>query len=161
MKYFIGIDPGISGGLVSIDEDNEVILEPMPNSEKGVWLWLAHRVSVSPEGHQTVFVVIEHIVPGFGGTGKSSMAKLYGSYRMLRAFLIALGLKFEPVTATDWHRYLGIVPKSSNESKTAFKNRLKKIARLLYPRYKKKITLKTADALLLAVYCKKYFGKSK
>jgi hypothetical protein len=45
--------------------------------------------------------------------------------------------------------------KSSEHTKTEWKNRLKAKAQQLFPQQSKHITLKTADALLIAEYARK------
>lgn len=151
MRY-LGIDPGVSGGMVLLD--GEAILPcPMPTTEQERCSWLRKQCwTNSPNG--PVVACIEAISPGFGsqGTGKVQMAKLYGSYRELRAYLVALGVEFQAVRAATVHETLGIPPRKStlDESDTDWKNRLKAHAQSLYPNLY--ITLGTADALLLAHY---------
>jgi hypothetical protein len=94
--------------------------------------------------------------------------------------LIAAGIRFEDVPPQKWQKALGIAPRKSGktkmvssaddpkvpflctelrevggESKTVFKNRLKAKAQQLFP--EQKVTLATADALLLLEYCTRIY----
>lgn len=173
---YIGIDPGQSGGLVIIYPDElfgaggliETGIEatPMPSTEKDIWEWFASR---NPKG---VIATIEkvHSMPKQGVVSTFKFGTGYGGLRMA---LTAAGIPFEDVTPQDWHRGLGIPPrkrkpvkkrkKSSKkrkrqkveylETKAQFKNRLKAKTQQLFPSIK--VTLKIADALLIAEYCRR------
>ena len=52
-----------------------------------------------------------------------------------------------------WQKGLSIQPKRKEESKTQFKNRQKGLAQQMHPDIK--VTLATADAILIAEYLKK------
>ena len=71
--------------------------------------------------------------------------------------LIALGVPFEEVTPKRWQRALGIAPRGRTETKVQWKSRLKDFAQRRFPDIK--VTLATADALLLALYCQRVFAQ--
>jgi hypothetical protein len=142
--YYYGVDPGKQGGIVVLWEGQIIQSCKTPETERDAWeLFTNYPVD-------RCFAVIERISPGFPGTGKSSIAKLYGHYRMLRAYLVAAGIKFEDPTPAQWQRGLGLVGRGRTESRTEFKNRLKGVAQRLYPSYK--VTLNISDAMLMAEY---------
>ena len=90
--------------------------------------------------------------------GVSSSFKFGKGYGFLRGCLIAAGIPFEEVTPQAWQKALEIPKKSKSETKAQFKNRLKALAQQWFP--DQLVTLKTADALLIATYCfRKHGGK--
>lgn len=101
-----------------------------------------------------VFAVIERVSGYVGEAQPGSAAFKFGqSYGGLRMALVAAGIPFEEVTPQVWQRKMGVTPRRKDESKTAWKNRLKAKAQQLYPGVK--VTLATADALLLVEYCRR------
>lgn len=149
---FIGIDPGVSGGVASI-WGHSVVMEAMPPTEADIFAWF---LSQKPR-EINYFAVIEKVggfIKGNPAPG-SAMFKFGVGYGGLRMALIACGIPFEEVTPQKWQKALGITPRDNkgNESKSAFKNRLKAKAQQLFPG--EKITLAVADALLIAEYCRR------
>lgn len=71
----------------------------------------------------------------------------------LLAFLIAAGIPYEIVPPQRWQKGLGIPGRRKDEGKPAWKRRLLQYAQRLYPDMK--VTLATADALLLATYAQR------
>jgi hypothetical protein len=150
MTTHVGIDPGVSGGIVALRpvEGRPLLVTgyKMPRDERGTLDLL--RV-LAPPGRQ-VFATLEVITPFHQGTGKASMAKLYGHYRALRMALTAIPIPFQEVGAARWHRVLAIPPREKREGRTEWKRRLRKFAEELFP--DEIVTLAIADALLLAEY---------
>lgn len=178
MNTYIGIDPGMSGALVRLDDGYSLEVTPMPATEKDVWDWFdRYNAHANEIAGRRCFAAIEWIHPAIQGVGKSSMSKLYGSYMSLRMALTAVEIPFEIVKPHDWQKGLGIpkrkphtssreveitrgknkgkmrTQKYGGETDTQWKNRLKAKAQQLFPL--QKVTLKTADALLIALYCKR------
>jgi hypothetical protein len=155
--HFIGIDPGKKGGLVAIQQETtpDVRFNTMPATEVEIWRWFepysSPPIRKIKESNGS-FAIIEKIVPAFKGTGKAQMAKLFGSYMALRMALTAAGIKFQEVGASEMHRFLGIRARKKTEKKTDWKNRLKSESEKRFPNLK--ITHNTADALLIAYYCR-------
>jgi len=153
---FVGIDPGQSGGLaiVCVYPNMEVYPDmecavPMPSTERDIWDWFN---SLPPRTMALIELV--HAMPG---NGVSSMFKFGAGYGGLRMALIASGIPFEGVQPRAWQKELGIPPKKKTETKTQFKNKLKAKAQQLFPA--EDVTLKTADALLIAEYCRRKHGE--
>lgn len=150
---YVGIDPGVVGGLAVINPPlgkrlGSVALIPMPPTERDIWDWIRGGGDRDP-----THAMIEWIHPAIQGIGKSQMSKLYGNYMQLRMALTAADIPFEDVKPRMWLRALGISPRKKTETRTQWKNRLKAKAQGLYPDLK--ITLATADALLIATFCQR------
>ncbi len=173
---YIGIDPGGNGGIAEVGPGGDGKARNIACAEPILWniikFWSPSAVT-----RVHAVAVLEKVNTGFPGTSKSNMAKLYGSYRMLRAFLVAADIPFEEVYSYQWQKAMGIesrkphtgeekvkITKGKNkgkwrikrvggESDVEFKNRLKAEAIRLFP--SEKVTLATCDALLIATYCKR------
>ena len=152
MKYtniYVGIDPGQSGGIAyisgsTIPQANAV---KMPATEKDMNAAIIHLKEIS-EG---ITCLIEK-VHSFPGQGVASSFKFGMNYGLLRGMLIANKIPFNQVSPQKWQRALGLLKTSKDESKTSHKNRIKGKAQQLFPHLK--VTLATADALMIAYYCK-------
>lgn len=143
---YLGIDPGASGGIAALIRHEQKAIH-LSITERQIWeavnLW---------QGTNAV-ACIEWIHPAIKGIGKSPMSKLYGSYMALRMALTAANISHEIVRAQDWQKGLGIPKRKINENRTQWKNRLKQRAEQFFPNMK--VTNATADALLIALYCKR------
>jgi hypothetical protein len=135
----------------------------LPKDDKGVVAIVREILSLQAP----VIVLLERIAPGFPGTGKVQMAKLYGNYRMVRGILVALGCQVGEAMAARWQSTIG-VPRMVTRGKSKhfkrkagkeYKRRLKERAQELFPECK--VTLKTADALLLAECCRRHYEELK
>lgn len=164
MSYlYLGLDPGASGGLAALYPQTEgtVVASKMPSTERGIWDWLRNCSSNLP-----IRAAIEQVGGYFssdygrGGMG-ASMFHFGQGYGFLRGCLTVLKtegrLEWVDVTPGVWQRSLGITPRGKSESKTDHKNRLKERAQHLFPELK--VTLATADALLLAIWCRNHYTK--
>lgn len=149
---FVGVDPGQAGGLVAIEQS--LMVTQMPKTERDIWDWF-QKVEEKRYPGQKMVALIEkvHSMPG---NGVASMFKFGKGYGGLRMALIAAGIPFEEVNPRQWQKALGVAPRGKTESKTEFKNRLKALAQQLHPNVK--VTLATADALLIATYCQRKHG---
>ncbi len=161
---YLGIDPGLSGGIASIHTRGYnaptvcVLAERMPDTEHDTFALL---LSLPPNAAK--HAVIEKVggyVRGSeakgqhgGASNGSAMFKFGASYGGLRMALVAASIPFEEVAPATWQKALNIPYRDKKkESKSQFKNRLKSKAQQLFP--SEKVTLATADALLLAWYCR-------
>lgn len=149
---FLGIDPGVNGGICVIRYGTIFSVEKMPPTERDIWDYF---IGV---GLGDVVASLEWIHPAIQGIGKSQMSKLYGNYKLLTGFLIAAKIPYEEVKAATWQKALGIPTRKPTENGTKWKNRLKAKAQQLFP--KEHLTLNTCDACLIAEYGRrKYEGK--
>jgi len=148
LTKFIGIDAGKGGGIASLsNEINEVYKCPDTPTEMS---YLFARLINDTPPHK-VIVMIEKVWarPHDGRSSIFKFAQNYGQWEGIVA-----GNSFIPqyVTPQVWMKYLGCPPKLSKKDR---KNFLKELAKKEHPLLSKKITLKTADALLVACYAKK------
>lgn len=143
---YLGIDPGNSGAAAWVCGD---LVETctLAGTERELWDWLS-GLPTCP-----TFAVIERVggfVKGSGGNIGSAMFTFGKSAGLVQGFVIALKVPYELVHPVKWQRYLGVAPKGKDEAKAAHKRRLKARAEQLFPQAR--VTLATADALLLAEY---------
>lgn len=145
---YIGCDPGQSGGIAILRE--RAYAFPMPETRKDLidllWEWLGHA--------HTVQAVVEkvHAMPK---QGVSSSFKFGMQYERICMALVCKGVSFREVSPQAWQRALKIPFKKASETKHQHKARLKAVAQELFP--STNVTLKTADALLLAEYCRRFY----
>ena len=157
---FLGIDPGMNGGIALIDTRARVhTVMAMPRTESDVWTELktlmnsfSNTVPNLRTNQQSVRGMIEkvHSMPGQGVASAFKFGMGYGGLRMA---LNALYVPYEDVTPQSWMKTLEIPRKRKTESQSQWKNRLKGIAQQLFP--DTEINLKTADALLVAEVCRR------
>lgn len=149
VRWYLGIDPGASGGYAAVEwRDGAPMLrcvDAMPRTETDVFEGIAGWV-----GPPTL-AVIEH-VHSFPEQGVASAFTFGRNYGFLRGCLIAAGIPFQEVQPRTWQKALGIAPrgKGTGETQTEFKRRLRGVAQQRFPGVR--VTLATADALLIALY---------
>lgn len=171
----IGIDPGMSGGLawISVGEKGTIHRsDPMPETRLGILKWF-----LNISGSKIPRYTIMEKVGGFMASSKDEDKKNMASGHTMFTFGKSVGWiemavevcelthpdQFFEVVPRVWQSALNISPRKSHrvgkkviwdESKTDFKNRLKLLASSLFPRGSRP-TAKTADALLIAEYCRR------
>lgn len=148
---YLGVDPGRSGGVVSI-WNGRVRSLSLKCTENDLWHWLnSNEISGHP-----CFAYVELVTGYVGGPREhnpgSSMFKFGTSYGILQMGLIAAEIPFELVSAQTWQKAFGI-KKHKGEKDNLWKNRLKSLAQHLFPQ--EAVTLSTADAFLIAEYCRR------
>ncbi len=157
-RVYLGIDPGENGGIAAICSDGTETVK-MPDTEKDVFDYLAGW-----DINYKVTAFLEQIDPRptswydkSKGRWTASILKstclIYGNYLFLRGLLIASGISFFSEQPQSWQKGLKIPKKEKSETPAQWKNRLKGRAQQLFPNLK--ITLATADALLMAEYCRR------
>ena len=149
---FIGIDPGKSGGICVI-HDNNIEAKKCPGSVHDMSLMFALIVEETPP--YLIRVVLEKVWarPHDGRASVFTFAENYGQWEGIIA-----SYEIEPhyVTPQAWMKSYE-VPKKLK--KTDRKNHIKSLAKKMYPELGRKITLATADAIIIADYGKKTFDK--
>ena len=146
---FIGIDPGINGGIALI-EPHRVHAWRMPATDKDVKKLLE---DCKYDGDGEVFCLIEE-VHSMPGNSARSMFTFGQNYGMLRAMLVACYIPFETVTPTVWQKEFGLTHRKI--TKTKKKNKHKAKAQELFPLIDP-MTHALADALLIAEYAKRKY----
>ncbi len=158
-QVYLGIDPGQDGGIAMVnvatrDSGRRPVLKSaiaMPETERDVW----ETLRAEGESAKACMAIIEK-VHSFPKQGVASTFKFGVGYGGLRMALTASRIPFEVVLPKVWQRGLGIPARKKNETNSRWKNRLKGMAQQLFPNAD--ITLKTADAILIAEYCRRKDG---
>ncbi len=151
MKLYIGIDPGLSGGIAVLDPHGIVVLvAKMPETDRDLLgLLTVHAVTGADDftglGGETSRAALEK-VGGMPGMGGPSMFKFGANYGAVRMALAAARVAFDEVTPQRWQKALGCLTHGD-------KNISKQRAQQLFPRLT--VTHAVADALLLAEYCRR------
>lgn len=154
---YLGIDPGQSGGLaarkVVVGSAYVTSLTKMPATERDIWEW------IDQFSHNMEVIAIIEKVHAMPDNGVSGMFKFGMGYGGLKMALCAADIPYEEVSPHTWQKALGITvrqkknKKGPGETKVAFKQRLRAFAQKLFP--KVEVSLATADALLIALYCQR------
>ena len=149
-SLFIGIDPGKSGGIVVLGLDHVEDAIKMPATPKDT-LDVFNEYDSNKE---KIMCMVEEVGSMPGNGVKALFTFGYGT-GVLHTSLIANKIPFVLVKPKKWMAYYGLA-KRSKESGTAWKNRLKSRAQMLFP--DESVVLWNADAFLLAYYCRYVHG---
>lgn len=137
--HFIGVDVGVNGGIAMIDEYGMIeFAVKMPATDADV-------LAVFPPTPIEARAVLEKVSssPQMGVVSAFTFGRGYGACRMA---LTASGIPFDEVPPGTWQRKLECLSGGD-------KNVTKARAQQLFPGAA--ITHATADALLLAEYCRR------
>lgn len=139
--FYIGIDPGINGGCAILDEDGALKTYRCPKDVKGMANVLYDYQ------FKDSYAVIEkvHSFPGQGVVSTFTFGNNFGRWE---GILSAYDIPFLYVQPKKWMESFQPLSKE----KKIRKKQLKEKAMDLHP--EEKITLITADAVLIAHYCK-------
>ena len=148
----IAIDPGASGGIAWQGQGMLPAVMPMPETDGDL---VAELTSIYNSGLcRTCY--IEDLVKYTGRNMPSSAMAVYArNFGFIEGSLASLGCRVVRVKPQVWHKVLGL-GNSRGGSKAEWKNKLKGEAQRLFPHLRKQITLKTADALLILEYGRRY-----
>lgn len=146
MKAYIGIDPGSSSGAIAVICDAGTYINEFSKTTTREWFdWLKDFA----ETYDCTAVLEKvHGMPKMNVVAISSFMKNVGHIEMA---LIALRIPFKEVTPQAWMKYYGM-KREGTESKTTWKRRLREKLSRIMPSFKS--TNDTADAMLIAYYCK-------
>lgn len=154
-RTIISIDPGSSGGIAVTNNFDGSYAMKMPDTEGDIVneLKMVRVRHSAPASVQHEFVACVEEVNGFIGKAQpgSAMFKFGRNFGFILGCLQTLGYRIELVRPQKWQKALGLGT-SKGMNKTEWKNKLKQRAQQLYPGIK--VTLQTADALLLLEYAK-------
>lgn len=154
---FIGIDPGKGGAIAWIDGAGLSVIG-MPESGADVRALLGALVGLRTDGKvppESVRAVIEKVGGGMHAKREGRQMGVVSAFTFGQAVgriygaIEAIGLPFEVVAPQRWQKALGCMTKGD-------KHVSQRRARQLFP--SGKVTLKNADAILLAEYCRRLFG---
>lgn len=139
--FYLGIDPGKSGGLAFLPKlgIEKAFAFPFPNTERDCADIIEEYKSI------TIYAAVEavHSMPGQGVASSFSFGKNYG---FLRGLLIAYKIPFVNPSPSTWQTALNCMTKGN-------KNITKAKAQELFPYLH--ITHATADALLIAEWLRR------
>ena len=145
---YIGIDPGLSGGIAILNQDGSVKeVVAMPDTPRDIYEFLLSY----KEDSRCVLEDVGHGMPGQSSKATATFARHNGHLEMA---LLALGIPTEKVTPQKWIKVYQL-KKKKEQDKNEWKNILKAKAQSLFPQLGKKVTLKTCDALLIAEYARR------
>ena len=148
MTPIIAIDPGSSGGIAYMNDEGIVTAFPMPETEGDV---IDHLRMLIASGRGAV-VVIEEVGGYIGGVGNTGSA-MFKFGRGVGFLMGAIMMANIPITdhprPMAWQKYFSFGTKGELTT-TEWKNKLKAEAQRRFPHLK--VTLKTADALLILAW---------
>lgn len=143
---FIGIDPGKTGGLAVVDRNGRVReAVKMPSTNPEILRKIEEFAGLAaPE--TPVHCALEYVRsrPGLSSVAMFTFGRGYGALEMA---LAAVGLPFDSPTPQRWQTAMECMSKGD-------KNITKARAAKLWPRLT--LTHATADACLIAEYCRRY-----
>ena len=149
---YMGIDPGKGGGVAwQVVGGNGAVAEPMPPTVVGIRELFRDIVSSATtlSGEVGGALVAMEKVGGYIAGNKqpgSAMFNFGHNAGVLEMACACYDLPTELIAPQRWQKMLGLGTRGSR-SRAAWKRKLKARAEQLYPSVK--VTLKTADALLL------------
>ena len=141
-RVFIGIDPGINGGIAIIYNDVYHV-KKCPNTVQEMANELIMLNDMAKDISKYAIIEAVHSMPGQGVKSVWTFGQGYGQWL---GILATLKIPYIQVTPYKWQKHFGSQPKDKKERK----NHLKHLAQQRYP--DAKITLANADAILLATY---------
>jgi hypothetical protein len=153
MTTYIAIDPGVNGGI-AWDGSTLPSCMGMPAVDSDIAEEIesfAQMDDVLRRIRPGVKCIIED-VPKYTGKALpgSTIFPLAFNCGLVRGIAISLRMPVILVRPQDWQKHFRLGTKGDTSGTTEWKNRLKAEAQRRYPHLK--VTLKTADALLLLAY---------
>ncbi len=153
MRTIIAIDPGASGGIAVLYPDGKAMAMGMPDTQGDVVCTLQDIKENAARSGSELIAVLE-LVSGFAGVKQPGSAafKFGENFGFIKGCLQMASIRVEQVRPQVWQKCFGVGTASACATKTIWKNKLKALAQRLFP--SEKVTLKTADALLILEYYK-------
>ena len=141
-RVFIGIDPGINGGIAIIYNDAYTV-QKCPNTIQEMADVLITLKDQAP--NLPMYTIIEkvHSFPGNSGRSMFTFGCNYGQWL---GILATLRIPYTEVIPNKWMKHYGSMPKERKDRK----NHIKHLAQQRFPDVD--ITLATSDAMLIANY---------
>lgn len=150
---FIGIDPGSSGGIATINTLTKTAAAiAMPETERDVWL-LFDGIRAAHAGACFAYIERVHSSPQMGVVSAFKFGRNVGVVYMA---LVCAGIPFEDITPQSWQKAMGCTQPKRVEFGKKDKNITKRRAQALFPEMT--ITHAKADALLIAEFCRRQHG---
>ena len=140
MKLYIGIDPGLSGGVAFVPESGTPWAHKMPETDRDLIDLIRDSINMF-EARATLELV--HSSPQMGVKSAFTFGEGFGRLQMV---LTALGVPYERVRPAAWQKAMGCLTKGD-------KNVSKRRAQELFPAIK--VPHAIADAILLAEFARR------
>ena len=149
---YIGVDPGVSGGFVMIDEEGDMYAVKCP--KKVIDMAATFLSAVGDTAPEDVKFLMERVWARPNNATRTAF--VYGvNYGQWLGIAASNEIKMYTTLPLEWIKWTGC---KKGLPKTERKNWLKAKAKELYPDIKK-ITLATSDAVLIAHYAREeYFN---
>lgn len=138
---YLGIDPGVSGGVAIIKGSSTRKCYKCPKTTQEM-----ANLIIKITNKKTIAIIEK--VHSFPGQGVASTFTFGNNYGQWQGILSALGIEYELVSPRMWQKKYQPLSKVKKDRK----NELKSLAKSCFP--KENVTLYTADAILLALYLK-------
>ena len=150
MTSYIAIDPGVNGGI-AWDGAALPSCMGMPGSDTEIAEEIHNLADILCSIRDNLKFIIED-VPKFVGKALpgSTIFPLAFNCGLVRGIAVSLQMPIILVRPQDWQKHFRLGTKGDTSGTTEWKNKLKAEAQRRYPHLK--VTLKTADALLLLAY---------
>ena len=151
---YIGIDPGKSGGLMIIDETGKASAYKCP--EKVFDMSVLFKIAIGNTAPDKVNLLMERVWARPSNATRAAFT--YGvNYGQWLGIAASHEIKMYTTLPNDWIKWIGC-PKGMIVKDR--KNWLKSKAKELYPELKK-VTLATADAILITHYAREEYFSEK
>jgi len=146
---YLGIDPGLSGGIAYVDDAGGANAWKMPATEREILdllIWLSDGIETT--------AMLERVgaTPQMGVVSAFTFGKGYGGLLMA---LTAAGIPFDQVAPIKWQNVMEVRTPKDRRAELGHKDKNinKRRAEQLFPKIK--VTHAIADALLLASYARR------
>jgi len=149
--FVIGIDPGKNGGIVSLTNGKITTIDAMPSSIEALWDHFEFLGFPNMIRKESTYVFLEqvHSMPTDGVRSAFTFGHHNG---VLDAILVRMGCVLTTVLPAKWMAYFNL-KRNKEETKYEYKKQIVEYAKLTTKvDNRKDITLKTADAYLIALY---------
>lgn len=148
---FLGIDPGVNGGITVLDHTNTVYCYDMPKGEKSIFALLKAIQSKFGKEENEIFCFLEkvHSLPHDGVTSAFNFGYNFG---VLNCCLRVLGIPFDVVQPKTWQKEFNLVKKTGSTT-TQWKKVIQQKVIDLYPTFKGNLSV--SDSVLIALYSKR------
>jgi Holliday junction resolvasome RuvABC endonuclease subunit len=146
MSWYIGIDPGVSGGIAAVScvPGLQIDAMKMPATDRDLYVALKALIAENVQnGHPLAVLERVSSSPQMGVVSAFTFGRGVGALKMA---LAALEIPYDEVTPQKWQLVMGCRSRGD-------KNVTKRRAQQLFPALT--ITHATADALLMAEYCRR------
>ena len=150
-EVYVGIDPGKSGAICVI-EDDFIKAIPCPDNIQDMALVFAMSISINKTKKVVAYIEKVWARPT---DAKGSIWKFAENYGVWKGIAGAYEIELLEVSPQKWIKYF----ETPKLEKSRRKRYLRDKARSMYPDLKK-VTLKTADAILIASYAKETHNNS-